>query len=167
MPLPSPCSANAASASWVHPTSGAKPWTTAAGESNAERVTTKPAAVTTLVRPSPPTTRMVAPAGTRLASSRTAACADVVTSPQAAVRLLASLVPAGATILVVGGDGLTSVVTAAGFVVTRSALDSPAAVVQGFAPEVGWTQLAEAAFALQGEGSGIPVSYTHLRAHET
>lgn len=82
--------------------------------------------------------------------------ADVVTSPQAAVRLLADLVPAGATILVVGGDGLTSVVTAAGFVVTRSALDSPAAVVQGFAPEVGWTQLAEAAFALQGEGSGIP-----------
>ncbi|MEP6480869.1 MAG: HAD-IIA family hydrolase [Rhodoglobus sp.] len=81
---------------------------------------------------------------------------DVVTSPQAAVRLLAGLVPAGATILVVGGDGLTSVVAAAGFVVTRSALDSPAAVIQGFAPEVGWLQLAEAAFALQGEGRDIP-----------
>ena len=41
---------------------------------------------------------------------------------------------------------------------TRSADDSPAAVVQGFAPEVGWTQLAEAAFALKvpEEEGGIP-----------
>jgi glycerol-1-phosphatase len=73
---------------------------------------------------------------------------DIVSSPQAAVRLLVNLVPAGSTILVVGGDGLTFEVEKAGFVVTRSALDSPAAVVQGFAPEVGWTQLAEASFAL-------------------
>ncbi|MHC5797426.1 HAD-IIA family hydrolase [Lacisediminihabitans sp. FW035] len=76
---------------------------------------------------------------------------DVVTSPQAAVRLLAELVPAGATVLVVGGDGLTSVVEAAGFVVTRSALDSPAAVIQGFSPDVGWKDLAEASFALNDD----------------
>ncbi len=81
---------------------------------------------------------------------------DVVTSPQAAVRLLAGLIPAGATVLVVGGDGLTSEVERAGFVVTRSALERPAAVIQGFAPEVGWAQLAEAAFALQGDGADIP-----------
>ncbi len=81
---------------------------------------------------------------------------DVVTSPQAAVRLLEGLVPTGSSILVVGGDGLTTEVTAAGYVVTRSALDSPAAVIQGFAPEIGWTDLAEAAFALQGEGVHIP-----------
>ena len=73
---------------------------------------------------------------------------DVVTSPQAAVRLLADLVPAGATVLVVGGEGLTTVVENAGFVVTRSALDQPAAVIQGFAPDVGWKDLAEASFAL-------------------
>lgn len=73
---------------------------------------------------------------------------DVVTSPQAAIRLLVDLVPAGSTILVVGGEGLTTVVEAAGFTVTRSALDLPAAVIQGFSPEVGWAQLAEAAFAL-------------------
>lgn len=79
--------------------------------------------------------------------------ADIVTSPQAAVRLLADLVPAGSTILVVGGDGLTTEVAAAGFVVTDSALDDPAAVIQGFAPEVGWTELAEASFAL---AAGIP-----------
>jgi HAD superfamily hydrolase (TIGR01450 family) len=80
---------------------------------------------------------------------------DVVTSPQAAVRLLAGLVPAGATVLVVGGDGLTSEVERAGFVVTRSALELPAAVIQGFDPTVGWVHLAEAAFALNGGGDGI------------
>lgn len=73
---------------------------------------------------------------------------DVVTSPQAAMRLLVDRVAPGSTILVVGGDGLVSEVEKAGFTVTRSADDSPAAVVQGFAPEVGWTQLAEAAYAL-------------------
>ncbi len=83
---------------------------------------------------------------------------DVVTSPQAAMRLLSGRLPAGATVLVVGGEGLVVEVEKAGFVVTRSATDAPAAVVQGFAPEVGWLQLAEAAYALkvpENEG-GIP-----------
>jgi HAD superfamily hydrolase (TIGR01450 family) len=75
---------------------------------------------------------------------------DVVTSPQAAVRLLSQHVPAGSTILVVGGDGLVDEVQKGGFSVTRSAEDNPAAVIQGFSPEVGWAQLAEASFALQG-----------------
>ncbi|HWH25173.1 MAG TPA: HAD-IIA family hydrolase [Pseudolysinimonas sp.] len=79
---------------------------------------------------------------------------DVVTSPQAAIVLLAELVPAGSTVLVVGGDGLTTVVEQAGFVVTRRATDSPAAVVQGFAPTVSWTELAEASYALRSDGSG-------------
>lgn len=74
---------------------------------------------------------------------------DVVTSPQAAVRMLRRMLPAGATVLVVGGEGLVQEVEAAGFGVTRMADDEPAAVVQGFAPEVGWTQLAQASFALQ------------------
>lgn len=88
---------------------------------------------------------------------RTAA-RDVVTSPQAAMRLLSARIPAGSTVLVVGGDGLVVEVEKAGFAVTRSADDAPAAVVQGFAPEVGWTQLAEAAFALKvpEEDGGIP-----------
>lgn len=89
----------------------------------------------------------------------TVAPQDVVTSPQAAVKLLADLVPAGSRILVVGGDGLVIEVERAGFVVVRSADDAPAAVVQGFAPEVGWTHLAEAAYALQAPkpgGEGIP-----------
>jgi glycerol 3-phosphatase-2 len=83
---------------------------------------------------------------------------DVVTSPQAAMRLLVDRIPPGATVLVVGGEGLVSEVEKAGFVVTRSADDDPAAVVQGFAPEVGWSQLAEAAYALKlpEDQGGIP-----------
>ena len=85
---------------------------------------------------------------------------DVVTSPQAAVKLLAQTVSAGSTLMVVGGEGLTYELERAGFRVTRSADDSPAAVVQGFAPEVGWAELAEASFALQNntapDGSELP-----------
>jgi HAD superfamily hydrolase (TIGR01450 family) len=83
---------------------------------------------------------------------------DIVTSPQAAMRLLRDRIAPGATVLVVGGDGLVVEVEKAGFVVTRSADEAPAAVVQGFAPEVGWKDLAEAAYALalpEDEG-GIP-----------
>lgn len=83
---------------------------------------------------------------------------DVVTSPQAAMRLLSTMVPAPATILIVGGEGLVVEAEKAGYTVTRSAEDSPAAVVQGFSPDVAWTDLAEAAFALkvpEDEG-GIP-----------
>ncbi|MDR6692447.1 HAD superfamily hydrolase (TIGR01450 family) [Microbacterium sp. 1154] len=83
---------------------------------------------------------------------------DVTTSPQAAMRLMRDLVPEGSTLLVIGGEGLVVEVEKAGFVVTRSADDHPAAVVQGFAPEVGWVHLAEAAYALATpvEEGGIP-----------
>ncbi len=83
---------------------------------------------------------------------------EVITSPQAAVSLLAELVPAGSTVLAVGGEGLTFELVKAGFVPTASALDTPAAVVQGFATDLGWKQLAEASFALHSEveGGGIP-----------
>lgn len=74
--------------------------------------------------------------------------ADIVTSPQAAVLLLQRIVAPGALILVVGGEGIVEELTKAGYRITRSAADNPAAVVQGFAPEIGWKDLAEAAFAL-------------------
>jgi len=78
---------------------------------------------------------------------------DVVTSPQAAVKLLLGIVPAGSLIFVVGGEGLVDELEKAGFRVTRSADDGPDAVVQGFHPSVGWEQLAEASYALH---TGIP-----------
>lgn len=77
---------------------------------------------------------------------------QVVTSPQAAVRLLADRLRPAARVLVIGGDGLSSVVEAAGFEVVSSADDRPDAVVQGFSPELGWRDLAEASFALADEG---------------
>lgn len=73
---------------------------------------------------------------------------DVVTSPQAAVRLLADRVPPGSRVLAIGGEGLRSVVLEAGFVLASGADDAPDAVLQGFAPELGWKDLAEASFAL-------------------
>lgn len=81
---------------------------------------------------------------------------DVVTSPQAAMVLLRELAPPGSCVLVVGGDGLVVEVERAGFSVTRSADDGPAAVVQGFSPALGWAELAEAAFAL-AERPGHPL----------
>ena len=83
---------------------------------------------------------------------------DVVTSPQAAVKMLRGMIPAGSLVLVVGGEGLTSEVEAAGFSITRSAEDKPAAVIQGFSPEVGWAELAEASFALQRDESVVWVA---------
>jgi len=78
---------------------------------------------------------------------------DVITSPQAALDLLRELVPAPAVVLVVGGDGITVELERAGYRVTRSADDAPAAVVQGFHPSVGWAELAEASFAIQRTGA--------------
>ena len=74
---------------------------------------------------------------------------EVMTAAQAAARLLADRLAPGASVLVVGGAGLVTAVRAAGFVVVTSADDAPDAVVQGFAPEVGWAQLAEAAYAVE------------------
>ena len=79
----------------------------------------------------------------------TVAAEDVVTSPQAALRVLGTLVEPGALVMVVGGEGITVELEKAGYRVTRSADDNPDAVVQGFAPHVGWEHLAEAAYALQ------------------
>lgn len=83
---------------------------------------------------------------------------DVVTSPQAAMNLLRGLVPEGALLLVVGGEGLVTEIEKSGYRVTRSASDKPDAVVQGFAQDVGWRDLAQASFALarDAEGNGIP-----------
>ena len=75
---------------------------------------------------------------------------EVVGSARAAVKMLAERIPAGAKVLVVGGEGLTSEVEAFGFELVSAAADKPAAVIQGFSPDVGWKHLAEASFAIQG-----------------
>ncbi|MEY4434870.1 MAG: hypothetical protein RIR16_910 [Actinomycetota bacterium] len=74
---------------------------------------------------------------------------DIIGSALTGAQLLESLVPAGSKVLVVGGEGLRSRVSQFGFQVVDSADDTPAAVIQGFAPDVAWRNLAEAAYAIQ------------------
>ncbi len=74
---------------------------------------------------------------------------DVIGSAQTGVELLSTLVPRGSRILVVGGEGLRAKVAEAGFELVETADDKPAGVIQGFAPEVAWTNLAEASYAIQ------------------
>jgi glycerol-1-phosphatase len=73
---------------------------------------------------------------------------EVITSAQAAARLLAERLPEGAKVLVVGGDGLVAAVEAMNLVPVSSMADQPMAVVQGFGPDVGWSALAEASYAV-------------------
>lgn len=74
---------------------------------------------------------------------------NVISSAQAGVELLESLIPSNSKVLVVGGEGLRSRVQEAGFELVSSSDDQPAAVIQGFSPEVGWKDLAEASYSIQ------------------
>jgi HAD superfamily hydrolase (TIGR01450 family) len=74
---------------------------------------------------------------------------QIIGSARAGAKMLAERVPAGSKVLVVGGEGLRLEVESLGFEIVSRADESPAAVIQGFAPDVGWTHLAEAAFAIQ------------------
>lgn len=91
---------------------------------------------------------------------------DVVSSPQAAMHLLAQVVEPGSTILVIGGEGLTYELEKNGYKVTFSAEDNPAAVIQGFSPDLGWKQLAEASFALNARPSADAFGGTASAAGE-
>ena len=74
---------------------------------------------------------------------------DVITSSQAAATVVAELLGAGARVLPVGGPGVADALLAAGLTVVERAEDAPEAVVQGYGPEVGWAQLAEAVVAVR------------------
>ncbi|TMR07474.1 HAD-IIA family hydrolase [Actinomadura soli] len=75
---------------------------------------------------------------------------DVVTSAQAAARLLAERLPAGSEVLVVGGMGLRHALYAQGLRPVSTAAGRPAAVVQGFHPDIGYGLLSEGAQAVSG-----------------
>ncbi|MEU9759535.1 HAD hydrolase-like protein [Streptomyces sp. NPDC047985] len=80
--------------------------------------------------------------------------ADVITSAQAVARLMADQLPAGARVLVVGGEGLRVALRERGLVPVESADDEPAAVAQGYGgPDMTWGRLAEAAYAI---ARGVP-----------
>ena len=77
-----------------------------------------------------------------------AAAEDVVTSAQAAARLLAERLPAGAPVLVIGGSGLRMALRERGLRPVSTADDKPRAVVQGYAPDVSYSMLAEGGLAV-------------------
>ncbi len=73
---------------------------------------------------------------------------DVVTSAQAAARVLVDRLGDGARVVVLGGEGLAEAVAEAGL--TRVAVEDDAeAVVTGYGPEVRWGQIMRAAVRIR------------------
>lgn len=79
----------------------------------------------------------------------------VVTSAQAGARALRSWVDVGEPVLVVGAAALEHEVRAQGFVPVRRYEEGVRAVVQGFSPDVGWRDLAEASLVLGNGGAWV------------
>jgi glycerol 3-phosphatase-2 len=75
--------------------------------------------------------------------------ADVVTSAQAAARLLADKLPPRSKVLVIGGTALRLAVRERGLIPVSTAAEKPAAVVQGFAAGVDYGRLAEGGLAVR------------------
>ncbi len=73
---------------------------------------------------------------------------DVVTSAQAAARLLAERLPADAAVLVIGGSGLRMALRERGLRPVSTAVDKPLAVIQGYSPDVNYSMLAEGGLAV-------------------
>ncbi|MFI6865114.1 HAD-IIA family hydrolase [Streptomyces sp. NPDC050421] len=83
-----------------------------------------------------------------------AEAADVITSAQAVARLVADQLPAGARVLVIGGEGLRVALRERGLQPVESADDDPVAVAQGYGgPDMTWGRFAEASYAIN---SGLP-----------
>jgi glycerol-1-phosphatase len=74
---------------------------------------------------------------------------DVVTSAQAAARLIAGKFPAGSPVLVVGAMSLRLAMRERGLRPVSTAAERPVAVVQGYGPGIGYGQLAEAGLAVR------------------
>ncbi len=74
---------------------------------------------------------------------------DVVTSAQAAARLLADRLPPKSRVLVIGATALRLAVRERGLVPVSSATEKPAAVVQGFGPGIDYSILAEGGLAVR------------------
>lgn len=78
---------------------------------------------------------------------------DVVTSAQAAARLVARQVPAGSAVFVIGGAGLHEALRELGLQPVVSLADDPVAVVQGYGPEMPWRQVIDGAILVK---EGLP-----------
>ena len=83
----------------------------------------------------------------------TAQTDDVVTSAQAAARMLAERLPAGAAVACLGADGLEQALRAVGLEPVHVADDSALALATGYAPDVRWRDVMRAATRVR---DGLP-----------
>jgi HAD superfamily hydrolase (TIGR01450 family) len=79
--------------------------------------------------------------------------ADVVTSAQAAARLLADRCPAGSPVYVIGGKGVFEALAEQGLRPVQSLEYQPVAVVSGFSRELSWGTVIDGAILVRG---GLP-----------
>ena len=82
-----------------------------------------------------------------------AAADDVVTSAQAAARLVRDRAPAGEQVFVIGGTGLFRALEERGLVGTQDADAGCVAVVSGYAPDLAWQTVIEGSVLIRG---GLP-----------
>lgn len=73
---------------------------------------------------------------------------DVITSSQAAARLLAEKLPPKSKVLVIGSTPLRLAIRERGLIPVSSAAEDPAAVVQGYGPGIDYSSLAEGGLAV-------------------
>ncbi|OWV07127.1 HAD family hydrolase [Micromonospora wenchangensis] len=81
--------------------------------------------------------------------------AEVLTSAAASAELLRDRLPAGAAVLVVGAEALRAEISAVGLTPVDRADAAPVAVVQGYGPQVGWVDLAEASVAIRAGATWV------------
>ena len=79
--------------------------------------------------------------------------ADVVTSAQAAARLLADDLPEGSKVYLIGGGGLDTALRERGLVPVTRPEEEPVAVVQGYGPDMPWRQVVAGAILVH---DGLP-----------
>jgi HAD superfamily hydrolase (TIGR01450 family) len=82
-----------------------------------------------------------------------AAESDVVTSAQAASRLLARQLPEGSRVYVIGGPGLHEALRERGLEPVVRSADNPVAVIQGYGPDMPWRQVIAGAILVK---DGLP-----------
>ncbi len=78
---------------------------------------------------------------------------DVVTSAQAAARLLAKQLPAGSKVFLLGGQGLDEALRERDLEPVTEPSDDVAAVAQGYGPEMPWKRVVEGAILVR---DGLP-----------
>ncbi|WP_310963352.1 HAD-IIA family hydrolase [Nocardioides terrisoli] len=84
---------------------------------------------------------------------------DVVTSAQAAAGLLARQLDPGASVFVIGDDGLSWAVRERGLVPVTEAAEHIAAVVQGYGPQMPWRRVVDGALLVR---AGLPWVATNM-----